>query len=170
MNERSAWPLACYPTFARILRQPETQSIEMTVLSSTGEIIPVEEDRLSQKFSTERWCGLVSHILRTKNFAQLSLRFKALWQVWAQNTSELQQADMIQFYKVTLIAIPERRNENPLKREINYHPQSGWFEDAPLRGALRQDALNRGPWRRMMPLGAAGARWSPRGPSREESP
>ena len=61
-------------------------------------------------------------------------------------------------------------NREPLISQIYNYWQSGWFEDAPLRGALRQDALNRGPWRRMMPLGAAGARWSPRGPSREESP
>jgi len=118
MNEGYSWPLACYPTFADVVREPEAESIEISVLSSTGEPIPIDGGPPSRKFSPIRWRGLVLQILSTHDPAQRALRFKALWRVWEQSNPSLQQAETIRFYKLTLTTIPERRKENPLKREL----------------------------------------------------
>jgi predicted DCC family thiol-disulfide oxidoreductase YuxK len=117
-NEGYSWPFACYPTFAGVIREPETESIEISVLSSTGEPIPIDEGPPSRKFTPTRWRGLVGQILSTHDPAQRALRFKALWRVWVQSNPSLQQAEAIRFYKLTLTTIPERRKENPLKREL----------------------------------------------------
>src|SRR5262245_39158223 len=39
--------------------------------------------------------------------------------------------------------------------QINYHPQSGWFEDAPLKGGAVAGSPRRGHWGRRPPQGAA---------------
>jgi hypothetical protein len=117
-NEGYSWPFACYPTFAGAMREAEAESIEISVLSSTGETIPIDEGSPSRNFSPTRWRGLVGQLLSTNDPAQRALRFKALWRVWGQSNPSLQQAATIRFYKLTLTTIPERRKENPLKREL----------------------------------------------------
>ena len=117
-NEGYSWPFACYPTFSGVAREPVAESIEISVLSSTGEPIPIDEGPPSRKFSPTRWRGLVGQLLDTNDPAQRALRFHALWRVWGQNNPSLQQAKAIRFYKLTLTTIPERRKENPLKREL----------------------------------------------------
>ena len=107
------------PNIHRGATKPEKDSLEISVLSSTGEIIPLNGRALSQKLSPERFWGLMEHILSAGTDVQRS-RIKALWQLWAQNDLSLQQAVSIRLYRVTLLTIPERLKENPVDRELQF--------------------------------------------------
>ena len=112
-----SWPLAAYPTFAG-LAGPEAHTLEIVMLSATGEVIPLNEQILHQKMSPERFVGLVNHILSVNDEAQRRIRLQALWRLWVRHNVSLQQARAVQFYDVTLVTIPERRSENPVHREL----------------------------------------------------
>ncbi len=111
------WPFACFPTFAGILG-PERQSIMIFTVSSSGEMIPVEEYSLSAKFSTGRFKALIADILRSKDLEQRQNQLKALWQLWAEHDATLQRVNSIRFYRVTLLNSPERQSENPVNQEL----------------------------------------------------
>jgi len=87
-------------------------------LSSTGESIPLTQQTLGHPLSTARFWGLIGVVLSATDDAQRCIRLKAFWQLWAQDNIRLQQAESLQFYKVTLSTIPERWKENPLHREL----------------------------------------------------
>jgi predicted DCC family thiol-disulfide oxidoreductase YuxK len=115
----SSWPFALFPAFTGSGRsEPKSRSLEIAVLSSTGEILPLTDRMLSQKFSPERLRGLIRPILTIEDDEQRRKRLTALWQLWVQNGLSLQQGDAIRFYKVTLLTTPERRKENPIHREL----------------------------------------------------
>jgi hypothetical protein len=116
-NAHFAWPLAAYPSFGGTA-MPETQSIEISVLTSTREVIPFTQQTFGRKLPTERFLGLTSAILSAKDEGERSIRLKALWRLWAENDFRLQQAAIIQLYRVTLSAVPERRRDNPTHREL----------------------------------------------------
>ncbi len=116
-GEANAWPFACYPTFDEIM-SPEVDSIEVVVLEAAGKMLRLDKQGLGRKFSHERFRGFVQHILHTRDPVRRSIRFRALWRLWTQHDANLQSAARVQFYKVTLSTIPERRSENPLRREL----------------------------------------------------
>jgi predicted DCC family thiol-disulfide oxidoreductase YuxK len=113
----NAWPLAAYPTFAG-LAGPETESVEITVQRSTGEIIPVTHQALGPGLTPERFWGLMSVVLSPADAQERRARLKAFWQLWARHDPRLQQAASVQLYRVTLSTIPGRQRENPLHREL----------------------------------------------------
>lgn len=116
----SSWPFACYPTFAQIIGpKTEIESLRMSMLSSTGKLIPFDEQTLSRKFYWSRWQGLIQHILSTDDAEQTSVHLKALWQLWARNDLSYRQAASIQFYRVILLPTPpEHDGANPVRREL----------------------------------------------------
>lgn len=73
--------------------------------------------------SPERFSGLLRSILSTSDDAQRRIRIEALWRLWMHNDVSLQQAHAVQFYDVTLVTIPERRNENPVQRALLFELQ-----------------------------------------------
>lgn len=112
------WPFSCYPTFAYIY-QPQKQTIEMVALSSKGETIPLDEQVISQQFSSERFMGIVRNILNSEQDpVQRRIRFTALGQLVEKSYSNLKQATSISLYEVTLWSAPERRKEKPVSREL----------------------------------------------------
>jgi len=116
------WPLARYPSFA-VFEGPETSAIEIAVLSSTGEVIPLNEQALGGTLAPEQYFGLLVHILSTNDEAQRRIQMQALWRVVAHHDVRLQQARAIRVYDVTLVTIPERRSENPIRRELRLELQ-----------------------------------------------
>jgi len=112
-----AWPLAAYPSFAG-LTGPATHALEIVVLNAAGEVIPLNDQTLREKMSPVRFLGLVGPILSTNDDTQRRIRLQALWRLWVANDTSLQQARAVQFYDVTLVTIPERRSENPVRREL----------------------------------------------------
>jgi hypothetical protein len=97
---------------------PEAHSLEITVQSSTGEMIPLTQQTLGRELAPERFWGLMTTVLSPADVEERRTRLRALWQLWARNDSRLQQAASIQLYMVTLSTIPERRWDNPLQREL----------------------------------------------------
>ena len=112
------WPFACYPAFSGIAK-PTIQTLKTVPLSSTGEPISYNEQKLVKRFSVSRFFPLSQHILKSQNDPQhLQSRLKALWQWWTQNEPTLQQAVSVRFYEETLTVIPERKAENPLQQKL----------------------------------------------------
>jgi predicted DCC family thiol-disulfide oxidoreductase YuxK len=112
-----SWPLAAYPSFAG-LAGPEAHALEVAVLNATGDVIPLNDQTMRQKMAPERFLGLVGPILSANDDTQRRIRLQALWRLWVHNDASLQQAHAVRFYDVTLITIPERRSENPIRREL----------------------------------------------------
>jgi predicted DCC family thiol-disulfide oxidoreductase YuxK len=123
----SAWPFALYPVFDG-RREPAIHSLEISGRSSTGEIRPLKEGIWGRKFGTERLRGLGGRILATKNDEQRQRYLQGLGQLWAQSSMSPQDIDSIRFYKVTLVTIPERRQENPIHRELLFELKSAGFD------------------------------------------
>jgi hypothetical protein len=92
----------------------------MSAQNAAGENIPLRAEKLRSEFSPERFRGLIGRILKTQDPEQLRRRLTVLWQFWARQDVSLQHAATIDFYKVRLVTIPERRHENPLQRELLY--------------------------------------------------
>jgi len=112
-----SWPLACYPTFAGIAG-PETDLVEISVLTAAGQTIPLNGQTLGQTLDVTRFWGLMGQVLSAETDTQRRIRLKALWQLWEQNDPRLQQADSLRFYRVTLSTIPEQWRANPVHREL----------------------------------------------------
>jgi hypothetical protein len=106
---------------------PEVSSIEVVALDASGKTLTVDKRGLSQKFSHERFRGLINHVLETHDHAERRIRFLALWSLWVRNDANLQSAARVHFYKVTLSTIPERRQENPLRRELLFEMNTADF-------------------------------------------
>jgi hypothetical protein len=140
------WPFACYPTFASLELEPIDTSLEVSVLSAEGDVIPLNKGDLSLKFAPDRFRNLTWRILTTEDPDQLSMRLKALWRLWAREDVRLQEAATIRFYRVTLLTIPERRQENPVNRELLFelnleaHTSDHSRGDDPLASGLTMQA------------------------------
>jgi len=113
----SSWPFTCYPTFAR-MRGPQITSLTMVALSSAGEIVPLKERPVKRKLNAGRFYALTHHIFQTSDPGELRTRVAAFWQLWQHEELKPQHADVIRFYKDTLLTIPERQHENPIRREL----------------------------------------------------
>jgi len=113
----NSWPFACYPIFDRVTNA-ETQDIQIQAVTPSGENHPLESWTLSDKFSHERWAGLIRQIVSTHDPEQLRVRLLAFWRLWEQNHLEYQRPDSLRFYKITLSTVPELRGKNPIRREL----------------------------------------------------
>src|SRR5262245_42551720 len=74
---------------------------------------------------------------------------KLLFILVYQKTNPLQTMHALQFNM-------SQPQANYWLHQINYHPQSGWFEDAPLKGAAVMVCPHRGHCGRRPPQGAEG--------------
>jgi len=124
-GETRSWPFACYPKFDH-LKGPQKKWITIDVVSATGEIIPLETQGLSGILFSDRWRGLIRRIFMVKNPVEQQVRLKALWQAWARDKVMLQNVNSVRFYETTLLTIPERQRENPVRRELlfEFNPQA----------------------------------------------
>ena len=122
-----AWPLASYPTFAGITG-PEIDLPQIAVVSSTGEIVPMNERSLNLKLGKERYWGLMGQILSAENVVKRRIRIKALWQLWGENEPWVKQADSIRCHRLTLLTIPERQRENPVQKNLLFEEKIKDFQ------------------------------------------
>ncbi len=118
------WPFACYPTFAYGWG-PEKSSLAIDTVASGGRSTPAELGGLIDKFSPERFWGLQSRILALKDENEKKERLTAFWKVCAENDPELRKFSAVRFYREALTTDPERRHENPLRRELLYEINVG---------------------------------------------
>lgn len=115
-RQGNAWPLACYPAFSTLEREPEVKWLQTELVTSTGKTLPLGSPR--EELTTARWRGLTLQILASKDPVVQSQRLKALWKVWVKNDPNVQQASRIRFYESTLTTDPDRRMENPIHRKL----------------------------------------------------
>lgn len=113
----SSWPFTSYPTFARI-RGPQMTSMTMVAVGSTGEIVPLKDRPVKRKMTAGRFHALTHRIFQTRDTEELRARVTAFWEMCEREKLKPHQADVIRFYKDTLLTIPERQHENPIRREL----------------------------------------------------
>lgn len=113
----SSWPFTCYPTFARI-RGPQMTSLTMVAVRSTGEIVQLEDRPVKRKMNAGRFHALTHYVFQTRDPGELRARVMAFWQLCEREKLKPHQVDAIRFYKDTLLTIPERQHENPVRREL----------------------------------------------------
>ena len=104
------WPIACFPTFARMGR-PQATVLEFSAVSASGEITPIDAWPLIQALGTERWMPMVRRARREASVSAL-----ARWV--ASHTPEARNAAAIAVYHVTWSSDPDRRVHGPLSREL----------------------------------------------------
>jgi hypothetical protein len=90
----------------------------MVALSSTGEIVPLKERPVKRKLDAGRFYALTHRIFQTSDPGELRTRVAAFWKLWQHEELKPQHVDVIRFYKDTLLTIPERQHENPIRREL----------------------------------------------------
>lgn len=115
----SSWPFTCYPTFARI-RGPQMTSLTMVAVRSTGEPVSIPDKPVKRKMNAGRFDALTRHLFQTAGREELHTRITAFWRVFEREKLKPEGANVIRFYKDTLLTIPERQQENPLRRELFY--------------------------------------------------
>ncbi|PWT86380.1 MAG: hypothetical protein C5B58_01485 [Acidobacteria bacterium] len=113
----NGWPFASYPLFDYI-QGDEIESVEIEVVSPTGGLIRSDESALADKFMPQRFRGLLAHLLGERDGQRSADRFKALWNLCAQEEPILQKASSVRVYRVTLDIVPERKYVNPVRREL----------------------------------------------------
>ncbi len=112
----SGWPLACYPTFEEI--PPENfYSMEISFTKPDGEESALNQYALSKNFPPERFMALMHKMLSAKEPRRTKL-LTAFWKFLAQNNPQLQQARSVQFYRLDLYIIPEKKHLNPISRNL----------------------------------------------------
>lgn len=117
-----AWPFACYPSFERIAGRHK-YSLEMTAFTSNNAVIALNPHRLQKSldFSSSKFNGLINSILNNDQGSEKrQQQLVALWQLVAEDTSDLAQVNRIQFYKAKYSVLPERRSAAPVSRELQY--------------------------------------------------
>ena len=75
---------------------------------------------MKSHFPPERWGELVYGMLQLKNAPMGEEKLRSLWQLWARQDERLRQARSIRFYRTTLLTIPERLKDKPIRRELLY--------------------------------------------------
>ena len=113
----NGWPFACYPLFD-FTQGDEIESLEVEAIDQSGEVIRSGESDLADKFTPQRFRGLLAHLLGKQNHQGSTDRFKTIWKVCVQEDPRLEKASAVRFYRVTLCTIPERRRLNPVRREL----------------------------------------------------
>jgi predicted DCC family thiol-disulfide oxidoreductase YuxK len=113
------WPFACYPRFAWNPGN-EIESVEISALTPGGKVVFQDTPDLHRTLKYHAFGGQLASLLSKgkqdpSGFAE---RIKALWKLHVQQDPRLEKASIIRCYRVTLNTIPERRNENPIEREL----------------------------------------------------
>lgn len=113
------WPFACYPRFAWNPGN-EIESVEISALTPGGKVVFQDTPDLHRTLKYHAFGGQLASLLSKgkqdpSGFAE---RIKALWKLNVQQDPRLEKASIIRCYRVTLNTIPERRNENPIVREL----------------------------------------------------
>lgn len=113
------WPFACYPRFAW---NPgtEVQSVEVSALTPAGQVLFQDTPDLHRTLPYHAFGGQLAVLISTREQdpGRFVERIKALWKLNVQQDSRLEKASIVRCYLVTLNTIPERRNENPARREF----------------------------------------------------
>ncbi|HMO57995.1 MAG TPA: DCC1-like thiol-disulfide oxidoreductase family protein [Roseiflexaceae bacterium] len=118
----NTWPFAGYPKFERIAG-PQVTSLMITAVGRDTSEVVVDNQELIEEFSSERWAGMVWHLLNNDRLGPQPERLAALGRLVLAHDRALTQAVAFRFYKVELTTIPEQRDANPLQRELLYEWQ-----------------------------------------------
>jgi len=122
-ERRTAWPLACYPTFSEMLG-PQIETIQIVPLSATG--VPIELDLIDfkKKMGPVKFKSLVNVAFRSdkkkKDVIPKEQRVSSLWALISRNYPNLPPAKTVQFFKTTLWNDPAKLSENPVERSLIY--------------------------------------------------
>lgn len=110
-----AWPFACYPKFSGILG-PTRDALEIVAVDNFGNESLLTESIQKQGIPTDRYLELLKNLLQQDD--KQATRLNAFWQFVSQNNPELQKIEFLKFYRLTLLTIPERQQENPVERKL----------------------------------------------------
>ena len=110
MIERG-WPVACFPTFAFVAR-PTATELEFVAISESGESKPIDAWPIIESLGTERWGPMA----RRAEASTATLSALARWV--ASRAPESKNAVRIAVYRLTWSTNPDRRSEEPAKREL----------------------------------------------------
>jgi len=115
------WPVALYPTFA-VLQTPTSTQLTIRVEEESGVERPVDLRTLNswtaEAFQTMRLQALVDRILETPDPELKAMRLTALWSALSPMDPSLQKVRLVRFFRDTVTTVPERRDENPLSRDL----------------------------------------------------
>jgi predicted DCC family thiol-disulfide oxidoreductase YuxK len=116
----SAWPFACYPTFAWI-QGPQNEILEMRLEMATGEIVSADLHDIVDRFTEPKFWWLVRQILWWSTDANVKeQRLRALWNVYKRESPVPPDVVAVRFYQSTITTVPEERGRNPLQRRLAY--------------------------------------------------
>lgn len=113
----TAWPFACYPTFAGNLQEAKIETIKAYGLKGHEEKL-LEFDTLKQGMEAFRFTSMINNILAMPQGLEKRDRLKALITLMKGQGMDLRDYSRIRFYKVIRSTQPERRNDPPLSREV----------------------------------------------------
>jgi hypothetical protein len=114
----SAWPLACYPTFAVVRRRPQAALSELSMRTAAGDTILLSPPTIGVDLEATRLLGLTGQVLTAQTELQRRVLGRALWRLWAQRNPHLRQAGWIRVHRLTLSTVPEEWHTNPKRREL----------------------------------------------------
>ncbi len=114
----SAWPLACYPTFAVVRRKPQAAFSELSMRTAAGDTILLSRSTIGVDLESTRLLGLTGQVLTAQTEPQRRALGRALWRLWAQRNPRLRQAGWIIVHRLTLSTVPEEWHANPKRREL----------------------------------------------------
>ena len=116
-----SWPVALYPTFAAI---PGSTTLRLVISVEDGEGVERAVDlrtlnkRTDEAFQPMRLAALVDKILKTPDPELKAQRLNALWGSLSPMDPSLQHVRIVRFFRDTVTTVPERRDENPLSRQL----------------------------------------------------
>jgi hypothetical protein len=113
-----SWPLTCFPTFSEVRLKPLDEQIEMVMVDREGLETTLTDHPVFQEMGMSRFYGFIKEVLKIKDKAEQEIRLAALWELLLRNDPDLARIRTVKFYKVVVNLVPERRNQNPLSREL----------------------------------------------------
>jgi len=114
----TSWPFSASPHFAVLIRQPYKTSMKIVLLDKNEKEINFNQEKLSEKFGSSRYWGLINHIIAEQDASTLAKKIVALLEVSAQSEPKINMTRKLQIYLHLYSTLPEHRGLDPVNTKL----------------------------------------------------
>ena len=112
------WPIACYPTFANVMRAPYKAVMEVITVDASGKEHSPDLKKIYQQIGTSRYWGMIQSILYTAEAGERKKKQRAFLSLWARFDPMIEQAEKIRLYSTVVGTAPDRNQGQEQERTL----------------------------------------------------
>ena len=113
-----SWPFAAFPHFAVVFRQPVKTSMHIVLLDEHQKEIDIDQDKLSEEFSSSRYWGLLSNIMAEPDPIEMVKKIMALLEVSSRSEPKVKNAKILKIFLRLNSTLPEQRGADPVAEKL----------------------------------------------------